>query len=142
MNTIEGALYKKGGDAIQVTLSMDSSEESPVLGAKQGRNTLQAKNYKRGTIDGYTYHYAMLLPVKQQEIDIIIDSHTMMKITRKADRSEINLISWAKRAINLDGYTAPKHKNSETKDQTAAERERESINENVDKAVDMLKSLF
>ena len=139
VDDVEGALYKKGDDAIQVTLSMNSNEESSVLVAKNGNGTLQAKNYKRGTINGYTYHYAMLMPVKQQEIDIIIDSKTVLKITRLATKSEINLISWAKRAINLDAYSAPKHSQKEKSGSAdESDAERESINQNVDKAVDLL----
>ena len=142
---IEGALYKKGDDAIEVSLSMNSNEPSTVLAAKNGTNTLQAKGYKRGAIDGYTYHYAMLLPIKQQEIDIIIDSKTILKITRLATHSEINLISWAKRAINLDAYTPPqqlRQKKSISSKTTNDTEQKDLSDEEINKAVNMLKTLF
>ena len=143
VDNVEGALYKKSKDAIQVTLAMHSKEKSVVLSAKKGNNALQAKNYQKGTIDGHTYYYALLSPVKQQEMDIIINPNTMMKITRHATKNEINLISWAKHAIHLDKYsvhTQSKQKTSSSQERTTTERE--AINKNVDKAVDMLKNLF
>jgi len=155
--TVEGALYRKGNDTIQLTLNLDDKGEGSVRGAKeasenaQGVVAMEVKDYKKGVIGSATYYYGLLEPQKQQTLDIIIDSKTTLSVTRIAETSEIDLISWAKRTIDLDAFSessessaAKPEKKTETKPskQDDTSLDTDALNKNVDEAVQMFKSLF
>ncbi|MBN2894954.1 MAG: hypothetical protein JXK05_03560 [Campylobacterales bacterium] len=151
--SVEGALYTKGKDAIQVTLNMNDSAQGSVL---QTRQTIQkhgnagliqeVKGYKTGSIGGKTYHYGLLMPPKQQTLDILIDAQTTLSITHLAGSGEIDLIGWSKKAIDAGAYTTPAKAESKTKPaQKGAqgnELDKEGVNQGVDEAVQLFKSLF
>ncbi len=155
--SVEGALYRKGSDTIQLTLNLDDKGEGSVRGAKEasesghGVAAIEVKDYKKGVIGSATYYYGLLEPQKQQTLDIIIDSKTTLSVTRIAETSEIDLISWAKRTIDLNAFsetsepsTAKPEKKAEAKPakQDDTSLDTDALNKNVDEAVQMLKSLF
>ncbi len=152
IQSVEGALYKKGNDPIQVTLSLDDSSGGAVSKTKKqldaGVSLMvhSMKDYKKGVMGTASYQYAMLMPMKQQTLDIVIDSKTVLSITRIAKSGEIDLISWAKRAIDLDAFKKSPAKKETKKSQKSSNNDsdldKNNINENVDKAVNMLKSFF
>ncbi len=146
VQSVEGALYKKGDDPIQVTLALDDSSGGSVANTKKQLDSgvslvvKSMKDYKKGVIGTASYQYAMLMPMKQQTLDIIIDPKTILSITRIANNGEIDLISWTKRAIDLDAFKkdAPKKQPEKSNNNDNSDK----INENVDKAVEMFKSFF
>lgn len=151
--SVEGALYTKGKDGIQVTLNMNGVAQGSVLQSRQaiqkeGSAGLiqEVKGYKTGTIGTKEYHYGMLMPPKQQTLDIIIDAQTTLSVTHLAGSGEIDLIGWSKKAIDLGAYVAPakapatgKPANKPAK---SNELDKEGVNEGVDEAVQLFKSLF
>ncbi|MEA1919466.1 MAG: hypothetical protein U9N52_06480 [Campylobacterota bacterium] len=151
ISSVEGALYKKGDDPIQVTLALDDTSGGSVattqkqLDAGASLIVKEIKNYKQGVIGTASYEYGMMMPMKQQTLDIVIDSKTVLSITRIAASGEIDLISWTKRAINLDAFEkapAPKKEKKADKAEEDTSLDTENINKNVDEAVEMFKSLF
>ncbi|MEA3523465.1 MAG: hypothetical protein U9R50_10890 [Campylobacterota bacterium] len=156
VKSVEGALYKKGDDPIQVTLNLDDTSGGAVATTKKqldsGTSLIvkSIQNYKKGVMGTASYEYGMMMPMKQQTLDIVIDSKTVLSITRIATSGEIDLISWTKRAIDLDAFkkdvvkkdtsTTKKSQDSKTEDDTAVDTE--NINKTVDDAVNMFKSLF
>jgi hypothetical protein len=143
VESVEGALYKKGDDTIQITLALDDTSGGSVATTKKqldaGASLVvhSIKNYKKGVMGTASYRYGMLMPMKQQTLDIVIDSKTVLSITRIAKNGEIDLISWTKRAINLDAFKKEVKKSKKEDSDTS-----QDINENVDKAVEMFKSFF
>ncbi len=152
VSSVEGALYKKGDDPIQITLALDDTSGGSVSTTKKqldaGASLVvrSIKNHKQGVMGTASYEYGMMMPMKQQTLDIIIDSKTILSVTRIAKNGEIDLISWTKRAINLDTFKkdAPKKaKAKETKtDSDDSSLDSEKLNKTVDDAVNMLKSFF
>ncbi len=152
IQSVEGALYTKGEDAIQVTLNMDDASSGSVRNSQQAIKTQghagliqEVKNYKTGTIGGKEYYYGLLMPPKQQTLDIIIDAKTTLSVTHLSGSGEIDLISWSKGAINLGAYSAPAKTQTKSTSKGAKEEnspEKEGINQGVDEAVQVFKSLF
>ncbi len=150
VSSVEGALYKKGDDSIQITLALDDTSGGSVantqkqLDAGVSLMVKSIKNHKQGVIATASYEYGMLMPMKQQTLDIIIDSKTILSITRIAKNSEIDLISWTKRAINLKAFKkdTPKKAKKQKTDSEDSSLDTENINKKVDDAVNMFKSLF
>jgi len=151
VSSVEGALYKKGDDPIQITLALDDTSGGSVATTKKqleaGASMIvrSIKNHKQGVMGTASYEYGMMMPMKQQTLDIIIDSKTILSVTRIAKNGEIDLISWTKRAINLDAFKkdAPKKEKAKAakKDDDSA-LDTEKLNNTVDDAVNMLKSFF
>ena len=147
VESVEGALYKKGNDPIQITLSMDDSSGGAVVTTKKQLDAgvsmvvRSIKNYKKGNIKGFTYRYGLFMPMKQQTLDIILDSKTVLSITRKVQRKEIDLVNWTKHAINIQAFkkTKPKNKHEKT---TTQNSDNSFDTDNIDKTVNMLKSFF
>jgi hypothetical protein len=154
IKSVEGALYAKGNDTIQVTLNLDDNSGGKVKKTREQVNSggmsvvKSVKNYKSGVIGSHTYEYGMFMPMNQQTLDISIDSKTVLSITRIASNGEIDLISWTKRAINFDAFEkAAAEKKQEPKrekqhDDEDTSLDKEQLNKDVDEAVKMFKSLF
>lgn len=152
IESVEGALYAKGDDTIQVTLNLDDTSGGTVKKTyqqvKSGQTSVvhSVKSHKSGVIGSQKYEYGLFMPMNQQTLDIVIDSKTVLSITRIATKGEIDLISWTKRAIDLDAFEksapAKKEHTKEHDDDKDSSLNKENINKNVDEAVNMLKSLF
>jgi hypothetical protein len=150
VQSVEGALYKKENDPIQVTLALDDSSGGSVATTKKQIDSgvslvvKSIKDYKKGVMGTASYQYGMLMPMKQQTLDIIIDSKTILSITRIAKNGEIDLISWTKRAIDLEAFkkATPKKETKSNNKNDDSDLDKNNINENVDKAVEMFKSFF
>jgi len=150
VSSVEGALYKKDDDPIQITLALDDTSGGSVATTKKqldaGASLIVRgiKNHKQGVMGTASYEYGMMMPMKQQTLDIIIDSKTILSVTRIATNCEIDLISWTKRAIDLDAFKkdAPKKEKETKMDSDDTSLDTENLNKTVDDAVNMFKSLF
>jgi hypothetical protein len=154
IQSVEGALYAKGEDTIQVTLNLDDTSGGTVKKTNEqlnsgGMSAVQSvKEYKSGVIGSHSYEYGIFMPMNQQTLDIVIDSKTVLSITRIASKGEIDLISWSKRAIDFDAFekespvTKEQQQSHDDEDGEDTSLDKEKINKNVDEAVKMFKSLF
>ncbi len=156
VDSVEGAMYKKGQKAITVTLEMEAKDKGNILKTKAAEHQggpAKVTHYKTGFIGEYAYHYGVLQPMNVQELDIIVDGHTNISLSHPAAQGKVPLVRFAKEAIDFDAYAPKKvkkseksaHESSGKKSDTSDEDEglnSEKINEGVDKAVDLLKSFF
>jgi hypothetical protein len=154
VDSVEGALYSKGKSTVTVTLEMDAKDKGNVLKTKSQRGgPVTVETYKTGFIGDYKYHYGVLQPMNVQELDVIIDSHTIVSFSHLANEGKVPLVKFAKESIDFDAYTpkkgkksakktTPEHSDADKADDDSEVVDTEAINKGVGEAVDMLKSLF
>lgn len=153
VDSVEGALYKKGSDGITVTLDMDAKDEGTVRKAKNGGMALSS--YRSGKIGGATYYYAVLEAQGVQTLDIVIEEGVIVSLSHRMSGGTVDLVRFAKKALDLDAYKSaanqeapaaekpePKKKEKSGKTDDEDPFSSDKINKNVDKAVDFLKSIF
>ncbi len=151
VDSIEGAIYKRKGESVTVTMELDAKNEGAILTAKKGEGgPVTATDYKTGFIGEYRYHYALLQPMNVQQLDIVVDKKTLITLSHRAEAGKVPLVKFAKEAIDFDAYK-PKPAAStsndadsepEGEDDDEAQKTRDAINKGVGDAVDALKSLF
>lgn len=153
INSVEGALYKKGDKSVTVTLDTDAKDKGTVLktrDAEQSGTGMHVTGYKSGFIGEYRYYYAVLQPMNVQQLDIVMDSHTLLSFSHRVEQGKVPMVKFAKEAIDFDAYSpAASKKKPQQKEKAAsstsdddADDTKKAINKGVDEAVDVLKSLF
>ncbi len=148
VDSVEGAMYKKGKSAVTVTLEMDAKDKGNILKTKAADGPAKVTRYKSGFIGEYAYHYGVLQPMNVQELDIIVDDHTNISLSHPAAQGKVPLVKFAKEAIDFETYASSvktkKHakKTAEPSEDGEDGLTSEKINDSVDKAVDLFKSLF
>ncbi|GEM_PF-4357675 len=154
VDSVEGAMYKKGDKAVTVTLEMDAKDKGNILKTKEASKhggPAKVTGYRTGFIGDYVYHYGVLQPMNVQELDVIVDGHTVVTISHPVEQGKVPLVRFAKEAVDFDAYASsagekPAKKRAEKPAAKAPQEDgedtTEKINEGVDKAVEMLKSFF
>ena len=155
VNTVEGAMYKQGKKAVTVTLDTDAKDKGIVLKTKEGEaqgGPAKVTSYKTGFIGEYPYHYAVLQPMNVQQLDIVMNDHTLLSFSHRVEQGKVPLVKFAKEAIDFDAYSPaaskqkahkqPKEKAAPSASEDEGDDTKEAVNKGVDEAVDMLKSLF
>jgi len=159
ITSVEGALYKKGADYIQVTLNMDDTEGGILRKTKKNLDdgysaglVTGIKNYSANKkVDGVKVIQGELLPMKQETLEYIIDSKTSLTISRL--RKNNKGISLLKVVSSSGGVNMKQLKRSikSSKDSKASEssenssssgEKNENENKELDAAVNLLKSFF
>jgi len=154
VNSVEGAIYKQGQKAVTVTLDLDAKNKGTVMQTREAEKHggPQATGYKSGLIGEHTYHYAVLMPMNVQQLDILLDSKTIISLSHPVAQGKVPLVKFAKTAIDFDAFTPKKTKEAATEKsasqhdaaeaKTSEGSNTDAINKGVDKAVDMFKSIF
>jgi len=138
VNSIEGALYKKGSDTVQLTLALDDKDGGVVHKAKMNLDAGQAvviesiKEYEEYSRDGLTHYYGILMPMNQETLDIIVNENTILTVTRRVKGSNVSLKSFAQ-SIDLSALKSSVE---------SAPQEKNEVNIDTDSAVNLLKSFF
>jgi len=138
VNSLEGALYKKGSDTIQLTLALDDKDGGVVHKAKMNLDADQAvvveaiKEYKEYSRNGLRHYYGILMPMNQETLDIIINENTILTLSRRVKGSNMSLKSFAQ-SIDLSGLKSSVE---------SAPQEKNEVNIDTDSAVNLLKSFF
>lgn len=147
IKSVEGALYKKGSDSIQITLNLDDTKGGILRSTKKnldlGYSTglvSSIKNYSDNKkVEGMQVISGILMPMNQETFEYIIDEKTSLTITRlrKTDKEPSLSKVISSGAINLK-----KIKVSAASHETSSSNSQQEENMDADKAIDMLKSFF
>lgn len=156
-DTIEGALYRKRRDSIQITLNLNDTQGGILrdtkknLDAGHSAGMVQSiENYAdNGSFGKTKVIEGTLMPMRQQTMELIINDKTTLTITRIARTGrEMLLDSVVTTGGGLD-LVALKDKLGEGKKSASKVKKRSSSSSssssndaNVDAAVNLLKSLF
>jgi hypothetical protein len=147
IKSVEGALYKRGNDNIQLTLSLDDSEGGILRSTKKNLQSghpvgmvEDIKNYKESKQNGVKVISGILMPMNQETVEYLINSKTTLSITRiRKTNKEPSLT----KVVSSGGVNLNKLQASVASQQTSSSKKpmkQEDVD--VDKAVDMLKSFF
>lgn len=140
IKSIEGALYTKGSDNVQVTLNLDDPDEGTLKKTKQNLDNgykivvSDIKNYKSYSKGSVNYYYGVLMPMNQETLDIIVSNKVTVTLSRKVvnKRKELDLKTFANvidiSALQEASKNAPQKSNE--------------VDIDADKAMNMLKSFF
>lgn len=156
VDSVEGALYKKRDKSVTVTLDTDAKDKGTVLKTRDAQQSgvgVQATGYKSGFVGEYPYHYAVLQPMNVQQLDIVMNSHTLLSFSHRVEQGKVPMVKFAKEAIDFDAYSpALSKKKSKQKQQDKAassasdnktDDSSEAIKKGVNEAVEgVLNSLF
>ena len=150
ITSVEGALYKKKNDYIQVTLNMDDTEGGMLQSTKKNLDAGYSlpidsiKNYSdKKRVNGVKVIQGELMPMKQETLEYIIDSKTSLTISRiRKDNKGISLI----KVVDSSGGINLKKLQKSLKNQKTKESSKPTENKeqevDVDQAVNLLKSFF
>lgn len=148
IKSIEGALYSKNDDYIQVTLNMDDSQGGMLRDTKKNLDAGHSlgmvnkiKNYSdKKKINGVQVIQGELLPMKQETIEYIINSKTSLTISRiKKNSKGVSLM----KVVSSDGGLNLKKLQDNLQNVKASEPQTNKIEEvDVDAAMNLLKSFF
>ncbi len=158
-NSVEGALYKKGKDTIQITLNMDDKDKVILtktknnLDAGHGAGMVSSiKNYSKGSYGAIKSVEGELIPMQQQTLELFINDKTTLTLTRITKTGkEMPLSKVINFRSNRGGISL-----SELREQLAMRVEKEeeekasnpkpqrdlNSDEDLNEAVNMLKSFF
>jgi hypothetical protein len=159
-NTMEGALYRKGRDSIQIALNMNDTnggilrETKKNLDAGYSVGMVQSiENYSdNGSFGKTKVIEGQLMPMRQQTMELIINSKTTLTITRISKTGREMPLDYVVQIGGGLDLTALKNEfgednkpESEVSDEPihASESSGSSNNDaNIDAAVNLLKSFF
>jgi hypothetical protein len=138
INSIEGALYTKGSDNVQITLNLDDADAGTVQKTKKnlddgyGVVVSQIKDYESYSKAGLKYYYGVLMPMNQETLDIIINDTTTLTLSRIKKANALDLKTFAN-AIDISALK-----------ESAKNSPKKSATSEIDahKAINMLKSFF
>jgi len=148
--SVEGALYKKGNDYIQVTLNLDDTEGGMLRSTKKNLDAGRSlpidsiKNYSdKKRVNGVKVIQGELMPMKQETLEYIIDSKTSLTISRiRKNNKGVSLI----KVVDSSGGVNLKKLQKSLKNQKTKEASKPKENKeqevDVDQAVNLLKSFF
>ena len=148
IESVEGALYKKGDDYIQVTLNMDDTQGGMLRDAKKNLDAGHSlgmvsgiKNYSdKKRINNVKVIQGELLPMNQETIEYIIDLKTSLTISRIRKNSKG--VSLLKVVSSGGGVNLKKLQKSLKNVATSKSQKSKKEEVNVDEAVNLLKSFF
>jgi hypothetical protein len=138
VSSIEGALYKKSSDTIQLTLALDNKDGGVVHKAKLNIDAGQTvvieaiKEYEEYSQDGLRHYYGILMPMNQETLDIIINENTVLTLSRRVKGSNVSLKSFAQ-SIDLSALKSSVE---------STPQEKNEVKIDTDSAVNLLKSFF
>lgn len=114
VNSVEGALYQKGLDAVTVTLDMNAKDLGAVRrsakSSLKGR-TSEVEDYQEGRIKDYVYYYVILKPDNVQTLDVVIDEHTVVSFSHLRSGTELPMVQFAEAAIDFGAYKSKRNCN-------------------------------
>lgn len=147
VDSVEGALYKNGNDHIQVTYNMDDKEGGILRKTKKNLDAGHSmglvngiKNYSDNKkVNGIKVVYGILMPMKQETLEYIIDSKTSLTISRlRKTNKEPSLF----KVVNSGGVNLKKLQASAKSQKASKPESTKKEDVDLDKAVNMLKSFF
>jgi len=153
VNSAEGALYKRGEDYIQVSLNMDDTQGGMLRDAKKNLDAGHSlglvqgiKNYSdKKKVSGVKVIQGELLPMKQETLEYILDSKTTLTISRiRKNNKGISLIKVVSSSggVNLKKLQSSLKSQKEDKTKSNKSENAKPNDEDIDKAVNLLKSFF
>jgi len=153
VNSVEGALYKRGKDYIQVSLNMDDTQGGILRDTKKNLDAGHSlglvqgiKNYSdKKRVNGIKVIQGELLPMKQETLEYILDSKTTLTISRiRKNNKGISLIKIVSSSggVNLKKLqnSLKSRKEDKTKGNKSENAKPDDID--IDKAANLLKSFF
>ena len=155
ITTVEGALYKKGDDYIQVTLNLDDQKGGMLRSTKKNLDSGHSlgvvdsiQHYSDNKkVDGIQVVSGVLMPMNQETFEYIIDNKTSLTVSRLRKTGKESSLS---KVVSSGGINLKKLKSSVSSQNSSASKStpnkdedmNKNINQEVDKAVNMLKSFF
>lgn len=147
VDSVEGALFRKGNDNIQVTFNMDDKEGGILRKTKKNLDAGHSmglvrgiKNYSDGKkVNGIKVISGTLMPMKQETLEYIIDSKTTLTISRlRKTNKEPSLF----KVVSSGGVNLKKLQISAKSQKASKSEAKKQEDADMDKAVNMLKSFF
>lgn len=147
IKSVEGALYKKGSDSIQVTLNLNDTQGGILRSTKKNLDA----GYSAGLvssiqeysdnkkIDGMQVISGILMPMNQETFEYIIDNKTSLSITRLRKTGKEPSLS---RVVSSGGVNLKKIKATIASINTKKSPSHKEDKMDADEAVNMLKSFF
>lgn len=147
LKSVEGALYKKGSDSIQITLNLNDTKGGILRSTKKnldaGYSTglvSSIKNYSDGKkLDAMEIVSGVLMPMNQETLEYIIDEKTSLTITRLRKTGKEPSLSGV---ISSGAINLKKIKTSVASNKTSSSNSQAKEDMDADEAIDMLKSFF
>ncbi len=156
-DTMEGALYRKGRDSIQIALNMNDTNGGILRETKKNLDAGYSVGMVQG-IENYSDNGSygktkviegLLMPMKQQTMELIINDKTTLTLTRISKTGRETPLDYVVMTGGGLDLTALKDKLGESKKPASKVNKSSSANTssssndaNVDAAVNLLKSLF
>ncbi len=145
--SVEGALYKKGNDSIQITLNLDDPKGGILRSTKKNLQSGYSvgmvediKSYSESKQNGIKVISGILMPMNQETVEYIINSKTTLSITRlrKTNKEQALTMVVSSGGVNLNTLQASigTQKTSSTKKPMKQE------DADMKEAEEMLKSFF
>lgn len=147
INSVEGALFRKGSDNIQVTYNMDDKDGGILRKTKLNLDAGHSlgvvdsiKNYSDDKkVNGVPTIYGILMPLQQETLEYIIDSKTSLTISRlRKTGKEPSLY----KVVSSGGVNLKKLQASAKSQKASKPQSEKKEDVNIDEAVNMLKSFF
>ncbi len=150
ITSVEGALYKKGDDFIQVTLNMDDEEGGMLRKTKKNLDAGYSlpvdsiKNYSdKKRVGGVKVIQGELMPMKQETIEYIIDSKTSLTISRiRKNNKGVSLIKVVDSSGGVNLKKLQKSLKKSKSEEASKPKEDKEADVDIDQAVNLLKSFF
>jgi len=147
ITSVEGALYTKGKDNIQVTLNLDDTDGGILRKTKQNLDAGHSmgvvsgiKNYSdKKKVNGIKVISGIMMPMNQETVEYIINDETTLTLSRlRKTNREPSLL----KVVSSGGINLKKLQQSIESGAGASSKKINQEDMNLDEAVNMLKGLF